>query len=91
MSPDHAEAYAVEAFTYLAGDEELILRFAEITGVTISDMATATTQPGFLVGVLDFFLANEADLIAFSEAAGKAPEQMMAARHALAPTDISGF
>ncbi|KAB0678045.1 DUF3572 family protein [Aureimonas leprariae] len=42
------------------------------------------TKPAFFVGLLDFLLANEADLIDFAGAAGLDPAKIGRARDALA-------
>lgn len=89
MSIENAEALALSAFSHLAGDEELVMRFAQITGILTSDIRTAASQPGFLVGVLDFYLGNEADLIAFCKATQTDPQNVMISRHTLAPEDFS--
>ena len=89
--PQDAESIALSAFQHLASDEELLLRFCELSGLTISDLREASSQPGFLVGVLDFFLAHEPDLLAWAEADSISPERIAAARSILAPDQQSDF
>lgn len=86
-----AENIAICGLQHLAGDDDLLMRFSNITGILPNDMRQSAGQPGFLVGVLDFFLSHEPDLLKFVESAGFAPETVMQARHALAPDDMSGF
>lgn len=94
MTPNEhpsAEAIAIAGLSRLAGDDDLLMRFSALTGILPNDIRQAATQPGFLVGVLDFYMAHEPDLLAWAEADGLRPETIVAARHALAPEDQSGF
>ncbi len=45
---------------------------------------TAAREPGFLAGVLEFYMMDEPLLLAFCENAGVRPTMMAAARYALA-------
>jgi hypothetical protein len=69
-----AETIALQALTHLVGQEKLLDRFMALTGLSPSDLQTGATDPDFLAGVLDFFLANEADLLDFCDAQDIAPE-----------------
>ncbi|NKB53565.1 MAG: DUF3572 family protein [Rhizobiaceae bacterium] len=86
-----AEAIAIAGLSRLAGDDDLLMRFCGITGILPNDIRQASGQPGFLVGVLDFYLAHEPDLLAWAEADDLRPESIVAARHSLSPNDQSGF
>ena len=86
-----AETIALSGLQRLAGDEELLLQFCELTGILSNEMRQAATQPHFLVGVLDFYLAHEPDLLSWTEAENINPENVMAARMTLSPEDQSGF
>ena len=88
---DNAEAIAIAGLTRLAADDDLMMRFCGLTGILANDIRQVAGEPGFLVGVLDFFLAYEPDLMAWAEADDLRPETIVAARHTLAPTDQSGF
>ena len=91
MSQEHAEALAVSGLARLAADDDLMGRFSALSGILPNDIREAAGQPGFLVGVIDFYLAHEPDLLAWSQDANFPPEQAMAARYALDPQDMSGF
>ena len=91
MSEIAAESIAISALQYLAADDELVMRFCAMTGMLANDMRQNASQPGFLVGVLDFFLSHEPDLINWTEAADIKPENVMAAKHTLAPQDLVDF
>ncbi len=91
LSQDAAQEIAVSALTHLAGDDDLLMRFAALSGIQTTDMRTAAGEPGFLVGVLDFFLSHEPDLLTWTSAHNIDPEQVFVARHALQPEDHGGF
>jgi len=86
-----AETIAISGLQRLAGNDDLLSRFCAITGILPNDMRRAAIQPGFLVGVMDFYLAHEPDLLAWAEADELPPQSIVAARHALSANDPSGF
>lgn len=87
--PDEAGAreIALQALAFLATDEGRTERFLALTGAEPGEIRTLARDPGFLAGVLDFLLAEDAPLLAFCEEAELRPETVHAARHILAPTD----
>lgn len=91
MSREAAQDVAVRGLLFLAGNDDLLSRFSALSGIAPGDMRAAAADPGFLVGVLDFFLAHEPDLVALSEAENMAPEDAVRARFTLEPEDVSGF
>lgn len=91
MSEQAAQAVAIAGLQRLASDDELMMRFSALTGILPNDIRQAASQPDFLVGVLDFFLGHEPDLLAWTEADALRPENIQVARHTLAPHDQSGF
>lgn len=86
-----AHDIAISALQYLAGDDDLLMRFSALSGIVPGDMRSVASQPGFLAGVLDFFLSHEPDLLAWTSAHYIDPERALAARHTLAPDDPGGF
>lgn len=84
-----AEAIAIEALGFIANDPDLLPRFLALTGISASDIRLAAREPGFLAGVLDFVLAHEPTLMAFSEATGTDPALVARARLRL-PGAFSG-
>lgn len=73
MSRAQAETIAIQALSFIAADPQLLQRFLGITGIDASDIRQAAEGSGFLAGVLQFLLAHEPTLLAFSEASGIAP------------------
>ncbi len=91
MTVQTAQAIAISGLQRLADDDELMMRFSALSGILPNDIRQAASQPDFLVGVLDFYLAYEPDLLAWAEADDLRPENIQIARHTLAPNDRSGF
>lgn len=84
LSAEAAEELAVKALGYLAGNPEALGRFLSLTGIGPGDIRAAAREPGFLAGVLEFFLADESLLLAFVEEMRLRPTMVAAARYALA-------
>lgn len=68
-----AEAVAIQALTYIAGDAERLGQFLAVTGVGPAEIRTAAAEPRFLVGVLEYLISDEALLTAFAADAGLRP------------------
>lgn len=78
---DSAEALALQALEWLAGQDDLFPQFMAATGADVADLPLAATRPEFLAAVLDFLLMEDAMVIGFCDAAGlrnETPMQMRA-------------
>ncbi|AAL53900.1 hypothetical protein BMEII0658 [Brucella melitensis bv. 1 str. 16M] len=73
MSEADAQGLAIEALAWLAQDKDLLPRFLALTGIEASSIRQAAREPGFLAGVLQFFLGHEPTLIRFCEETGHDP------------------
>ncbi|HWT63363.1 MAG TPA: DUF3572 domain-containing protein [Ochrobactrum sp.] len=73
MSQADAENLAVEALVWLAQDKDLMPRFLALTGIEVSSIRSAAQEPGFLAGVLQFYLGHEPTLLRFCEETGRDP------------------
>lgn len=80
MAGEQAEALALRALAYLAGDEDRFHRFLLSTGATADDVRCRAAEPDFLSGVIDHLLTDEALLVAFAEDAALEPSSVAAAR-----------
>ena len=78
-----AQTIALKALGYLAADEQLLEPFLGATGLMAGDLRAGATDSAFLAGVLDYFLQNEALLLAFAGASELAPETVVRARQRL--------
>ncbi|HEY5081495.1 MAG TPA: DUF3572 domain-containing protein [Bauldia sp.] len=83
LTHEAAEIVAVEAFSYLASEPELLERFLALSGISPQTLRAASSEPGFLAGVLDFFLTDERLLVAYAERAAIPPTRIAAARQSL--------
>ncbi len=86
-----AEALAVSALAWMAGDADLIGRFLAATGAGPGDLRARAAEPEFLGFVLDFLLSDEAALISFAASRNIRPDQPMRARAALPGGDLPNW
>jgi hypothetical protein len=87
MTADQAESIALQALAFLASDDELLPRFLALSGIEAAAIRKAAAEPGFLAGVLAFFMAHEPSLFQLTEATGLKPEDFDAAARALPSGD----
>ncbi|MFC4625831.1 DUF3572 domain-containing protein [Daeguia caeni] len=73
ISREDAESLAIEALVWLAQDRDLLPRFLALTGIEAAQIRQAAQEPGFLAGVLQFFLGHEPTLLRFCTETGKDP------------------
>lgn len=85
---DTAEILALQALTWLVGQEALVHEFLGSSGLSGADLARAATRPEMLAAVLDFLLEDDSRLLAFCAEAGVAPANPMAARALLPGGDV---
>jgi hypothetical protein len=78
-TPD-AEVIALNCLGFLAEDGERLGRFLALSGVSPASLRAQARDPSFLAGVLDYLLADEKLLLAFSEAQGVDPEIVVRSR-----------
>jgi hypothetical protein len=83
MTPENAEILALEGLGWLAGEEEAIHRFLDLSGIDGADLRAAAGSPGTAVAVLDFLLANEELLVRFCDHAEVKTRDVHMARHVL--------
>jgi hypothetical protein len=82
MTAEEAESLGAQALQFLADEPRLLSRFLAFTGIDPRQVRRAAAEPGFFAGVLDFLLAHEPDLMAFSHASGRPPAEVAEARAA---------
>ena len=83
MTAESAEILALEGLGWLAGQDEGLDRFLEVSGLDPAGLRAAAGAPGTGLAVLEFLLANEPLLVAFCDATGTSPQTIHAARHKL--------
>ncbi|MGQ4272971.1 DUF3572 domain-containing protein [Terrihabitans sp. B22-R8] len=80
----NAEELAGRALLFFAGDAERLGSFLAASGLDPRRIREVAGETGFLVGVLDYILADEPLLLAFAMEEGIRAEHVMQARLALA-------
>jgi len=83
MTPDAAEALAIQALTFIAGDGERLGHFLAATGMGPAEIRAAARESGFLIGVLDHLAGDERLASAFAAEAGCEPADIGKALAAL--------
>jgi hypothetical protein len=83
LTQDAAEALAIQALTFIAGDSERLGRFLAVTGIGPAEIRVASREPGFLLGVLDHLAGDERLLTAFAADTGVDPADIGKALAAL--------
>lgn len=78
-----AEIVAIQALSFIASEPERLGRFLAETGIGPETLRAAAKDPGFLVGVLDFLLRDEALLNAFADSSHLEPKIVSNARTVL--------
>lgn len=74
------ETLAISVLGFLAEDAERLNRFLALTGIEPSGIRAAAQEEGFLASVLDYLLADEPLLLAFTANARMRPEAVASAR-----------
>jgi hypothetical protein len=73
MPKDAAEALAIQALTFIAEDGERLGRFLAATGIGPAQIRAASSEPGFMLGVVEFLGGEEAMLTDFAAEYGFEP------------------
>lgn len=83
LTRNAADTVALEALTWLVGNEDLLPVFLGSTGASQEDLRGAVNDPDFLGSVLDFIMMDDAWVIAFCDARTMPYERLAQARQAL--------
>src|SRR5580658_7675341 len=79
-----AAKLAIAALSFLADEQERVERFLALTGLGPESLRAAARDPGFLAGVLDHVMGDEALLLAFAAEYEIDPQEVERARDTLA-------
>ena len=83
MSRQNAETFAAQVLAWLADDNARISAFLGWSGESPSSLAARLNDPGFLLAVIEFLMADEALLLDACAALDYPPETPLQARSAL--------
>lgn len=78
-----AEALAIQALSFIAGDSERLGGFLAATGLGPAEIRAAAREQHFLAGVLDHLLSDDNLLLAFTADAGVEPKEVIQAQATL--------
>jgi len=74
---------ALKVLAFLAGEDEALGRFLNLSGIHPQDLRERVSDPLLLAAVLDFLLADDPLLTAFAQGEGIDPKVVHQARRAL--------
>lgn len=80
MTYEQAEFLALQALVHITGQEDILLGFLELSGISLENLRDSATNPATLGSILDYFLQNEQRLITFCEENNIVPTQLAIAR-----------
>ena len=83
LTQQSAEILALEALSWLVGNDELMPVFLGSTGAGAGDIRARAKDTEFLASVLDFLLMDDAWILAFCQSIDCAPDYPLRARAAL--------
>jgi hypothetical protein len=83
MQRSAAETLALKVLGFLAQDDQALERFLTLSGLSLTDLRERADDPLLLAAVLDFLLADDKLLVAFTEDVGMDPRAIHGARRAL--------
>ncbi|GHF29825.1 hypothetical protein GCM10017044_26390 [Kordiimonas sediminis] len=83
MTTEDAQAIALQAIIFIVSEDDLQERFVALSGLDGDAIKARLTDNDFLVGVLDFLINFEPDLIACAEHLDTSPETLTSAWRAL--------
>ncbi|MEM9426826.1 MAG: DUF3572 domain-containing protein [Pseudomonadota bacterium] len=83
LARESAELLAIEALSWLVGNEGLLPVFLGSTGAGADDLRQRAKDPEFLASVLDFLLMDDAWIQEFCASSGYAHDFPVRARAAL--------
>lgn len=78
-----AELVAIQALGFLAAEPERLQRFLDLSGLDVSSIRAAASDPGFLGAVLDHMLSDQSLLLIFTEEQQLPPDRIITLRRQL--------
>ncbi len=86
-----AEILAIEALGWLANEEDMLGVFLGASGLSRAELRARAGDPDLLAAVLDFLLMDDALVLGFAAASGRAPDSVARARQALPGGDAPAW
>jgi Protein of unknown function (DUF3572) len=83
LTQQAAEGLAIQALTFIAGDDERLGSFLAATGLGPAEIRAASAEPGFLAGVLGYLASDDRLIADFAATTGCDPGEVGRAYAAL--------
>jgi hypothetical protein len=83
MNTENAEILALQGLGWLAGDEDGLQRFLNLSGLDVGFLRAQAGTSDMNVAILDFLLGQEDLLVRFCETTAISPKDLHLARHRL--------
>lgn len=80
VSQQNAEAIALKALGFIVADEDRLIRFVTLTGVSTDELKSNLGEADFQASLLDYLLQDESLLMMFAANCSIKPEEVMPAR-----------
>ncbi len=87
MSPEAAEALAIQALSFLAAEPERLGRFMVLSGLSPENLRSAASSPGFLAAVLNHLAQDDGLVLSFAESVSCDPKRILLAKNCLEPPE----
>ena len=81
MNTENAEILALQGLGWLAGDEDGLQRFLNLSGLDAGVLRAQAGTSDMNIAILDFLLGQEDLLVRFCETAAISPKELHLARH----------
>lgn len=85
LTIEKAGDIAVSALSFLASDEERLIRFFELTGLSPQDVRQQAKEHSFQASILAYLMSDESLLLIFCAHSGLNPAEIAPAHRALDP------
>ncbi|MCP4318854.1 MAG: DUF3572 domain-containing protein [Hyphomicrobiales bacterium] len=76
-------ALGVDVLTWIAENDDMMMRFLSLSGLSADNLRDAAAEPGFMAGVVGFLMGHEPTLMAYCQERGVEPEAVANAWQAL--------
>lgn len=83
MNTENAQTIALQALTWLVGNEDVCQTFLGSTGTSANELKDRATDPEFQASILEFLTMDDTWVVAFCDGVGLAYDEPLKARYAL--------
>ncbi len=91
MDKERAKKYAIDAFLWLAKENQHLNSFLRYSGANAYDLRVRSKDPEFLSFVMDFFMTSDELILRFSKDLNCSPETIQRASYILSSRDLPNW